>query len=96
MASTSQKGKDFEALRALHDPSYIVPRKIKAGLESLGAECWEYEEEFRKRCGINSPNTFAPFREQFKDFYIEVPGKTLKRIWAGSKAFATKIRSTLQ
>jgi hypothetical protein len=96
MANQASKGKDFEALRALHDPSYIVPKKIKAGLESLGPDSWEYEEEFRKRCGISSPNTFAPFRVQFADFYVEVPGKTLKRIWAGSKAFATKIRSTLQ
>jgi len=94
--ATVNKGKDFEAFRAAHDPAYIIPRKIKAGLETLGADCWEYEEEFRKRCGINSPNTFAPYRQQFDGFFVEVPGKTLKRIWAGSKALAAKIKSTVQ
>lgn len=88
--------KNFEAFRALHDPAYIVPRKIKAGIEALGADSWEYEEEFRKRCGINSVNVFAPYRSQFSEFFVEIPGKTSKRVWAGSKALASKIRSTLQ
>lgn len=96
MASAPQKGKDFEVFRQLHDPAYIVPKKIKEGLDALGEGSWEYEEEFRKRCGISSPNVFSPYRSDFKDFWVEVPGKTTKRIWAGSKALATKIRSTFQ
>ncbi len=94
MATTPLKGKSFEDFQALHDPAYIVPRKIKAGLDSLGPDAWEYEADFRKRCGINSPNVFAPYRGEFKEFYIELPGKTSVRIWAGSKALATKIRNT--
>lgn len=94
MASAPQKGKDFEAFRQLHDPAYIVPRKIKAGIEALGADTWEYEEDFRKRCGISSPNVFSPYRAEFKDFWVEIPGKTSKRVWTGSKALAAKIRST--
>lgn len=92
--ATVPKGKTFEEFQAAYDPAYIVPRKIKAGLASLGADAWEYEADFRKRCGINSPNTFAPYRGEFKEFYVELPGKNSVRIWCGSKALANKIRST--
>lgn len=94
MATATTKGKTFEDFQALHDPAYIVPRKIKAGLESLGPDAWEYEADFRKRCGINSPNVFAPYRAEFKEFCVEIPGKTTSRLWAGSKALANKIRGT--
>jgi hypothetical protein len=90
-------GKDLEMFRAAHDKSYIVPRRIKEGLAALG-ESWEYEGEFIRRCGI-SQTSFAAHREEFKDFFVETAGNNGnrgKRVWAGSKAFAAKLRETLE
>ena len=86
-------GKDFESFRAAHDKSFIVPKRIKDGLAALG-DSWEYEAEFIKRCGV-SQTDFAFYREHFADFYVETSGSTNKRgkrVWAGTKAFATKLR----
>jgi hypothetical protein len=90
-----QKGRDLEAFRAAHDRAYIVPQRIKAGLDSLG-ESWEYEAEFVRRCGIASQE-MPRYRDQFKDFFVEPPrgsNSNPKRVWAGSKAFAAKLRAT--
>ncbi len=88
------KGKDLEAFRASHDRSFIVPKKIQAGLDALG-ESWEYEAEFIRRCGL-STGDFAAYREKFQDFSVEtasVNGNRGKRVWAGTKAFANKLRA---
>jgi len=84
------KGKDLDAFRAAHDKSFIVPKRIKEGLVALG-ESWEYEHEFIKRCGL-SQTDFAKYRDQFSDFWLLVPGQNPKRVWAGTKAFAAKLR----
>jgi hypothetical protein len=87
-------GKSLDDFRAAHDSSYIVPTKIKAALADLG-EGWEYEAEFSKRAGLCNTD-FAKYREQFSDFYVNVGGaRTQKRVWAGTKAFATKLREKL-
>jgi hypothetical protein len=95
--STAAKagGKDLEMFRAAHDKSYIVPRRIKEGLTALG-ESWEYEAEFIKRCGLSQID-FAAYRDQFSDFYVETGGTggRGKRVWAGTKAFATKLRESM-
>ena len=93
---TSQpaKGKDFEAFRASHDRSFIVPKKIQAGIEALG-ESWEYEAEFIRRCGLSTTD-FSVYRDKFQDFVVEtasVHGNRGKRVWCGSKAFANKLRA---
>jgi len=90
------KGKSMDAFRASHDKSYFVPRKIAAGLEALG-ESWEYEGEFIRRCQL-SVTDFAAYRDQFIDFSIETPGTMGlrgKRVWAGTKAFAAKLREKM-
>jgi hypothetical protein len=96
MKPKSTTGKDLAAFRAAHDKSFIVPQKIKAGLAALG-DSWEYEAEFIKRCG-SSQTDFAAYRDEFSDFFIEArgTGKTPKRVWTGTKAFAAKIRETVQ
>ena len=89
-------GKDLEAFRAMHDKSFIVPKRIQEGLAALG-DSWEYEAEFIKRCAV-SQTDFAAYRDQFKDFFLETGGTggaRGKRVWAGSKAFAKKLRETL-
>jgi hypothetical protein len=89
-------GKDLEAFRAMHDKSFIVPKRIQEGLAALG-DSWEYEAEFIKRCGV-SQTDFAAYRDQFADFFLETGGTggaRGKRVWAGTKAFAKRLRETL-
>ena len=89
-------GKDLEAFRAMHDKSFIVPKRIQEGLAALG-DSWEYEAEFIKR-GCVSQTDFAAYRDQFSDFFLETVGTggaRGKRVWAGTKAFAKKLRETL-
>lgn len=83
-------GKDMQAFRELHDKSYIIPKKIKEGLAVLG-DSWEYEGDFMRRIGV-SQTDFAAHRDDFMEFYVTTGGKNSKRIWAGTKAFAAKIR----
>jgi hypothetical protein len=88
-------GKDLAAFRAAHDKSFIIPQKIRLGLGALG-DGWEYEADFIKRCGVCNAD-FGAFRDEFAEFFVETraTGKTPKRVWAGTKAFATKLRETV-
>jgi hypothetical protein len=92
----TSKGKNIDAFRASHDKSYFVPKKIASALTELG-DSWEYEGEFIRRCQL-STGDFVVYRDQFKDFYVETAstgGNRGKRVWAGTKAFAAKLRSTM-
>lgn len=85
--------KTLDDFRAVHDKAFVVPNKIKAGLEQLGKDGWEYESDFVKLCGVSVVD-FGRFREGFSDFYVSVGGeRSGKRVWAGSKALAEKMRS---
>lgn len=89
----SAKGKDLEAFRALHDKSYLVPKKITEGLAALG-DSWEPEAEFIRRCGL-SQTDMGTYRSQFQEFFVEVGGRNPKRLWAGTKKFAAAMRAKL-
>lgn len=91
---TTAKTRDFNEFRAAYDKSFIVPNKIRSGLASLG-ESWEPEAEFIRRCGLCTTD-FARYRDEFMDHVVEVPGKQAKRVWAGTKAYANKLRDTIQ
>lgn len=94
MPKPAPKGKDLAAFRASHDPSFIVPNAIRKALAELG-DSWETETEFMRRAQLN-PTKFALFREQFADFYVNVgTDRQPKRLWAGTKGFAEKMRGTL-
>lgn len=88
------KGKSLEDFRAVHDKSFMVPKAIRTGLEALG-DSWEYESDLIKRCKL-SQTDFAAYRDQFKDFFVEVPGRNAKRAWAGTKKFAAQLKDRLQ
>jgi hypothetical protein len=92
-ATKAKQGRDLDAFRAQHDKAYIIPKKIREGLTSLG-DSWEYESEFQRRIMVSNTD-FGRYREQFVDFFIEVGGKNPKRVWAGTKAYATKLREVL-
>lgn len=87
--------KTLADFKAAHDKSFIVPQKIKAGIDALGKDGWEYEAEFIKSSGVNQ-NDISKFREQFTDFVVLIrqDGRE-KRVWAGSKTLADKLREML-
>lgn len=93
--ATKPKPKTLSDFRAAHDKNFVIPEKIKAGLAKIGKDNWEYEVDFMKLCGVGTVD-FAKFREQFEEFFVIVPGtngmKSAKRVWAGSKAAAAKLR----
>lgn len=90
------KPKGADDFQKLYDKSYTIPKKIKEGLEKLGPDGWEYQTEFAKMCGIGNLADFNAFATQFeKDHCVVVGGSKGKRVWAGSKALATKMRSML-
>lgn len=92
------KGKDFAAFRAVHDKSYAVPKRIREALAELG-ESWEYEADLVRRCGVSHVD-FAKFKDAFLEHCVEtqrVNGQShAKRVWAGTKAFAAKLREVSQ
>lgn len=91
------KGKDLAAFKSAHDKRTIVPDKFRAALTELG-DSWEYEGDFIRRCKL-STGDFANYREQFRDFCVETPRRAgqshAKRVWAGTVAFAKKLREQI-
>lgn len=87
-----QKGRNLESFRKTFDKSVIVPDRIRAGLAALG-DSWEYEVDFIKRCGLSTTD-FSRFRDQFEDFMVEIRSgsQRQRRVWAGTKKFAAKLR----
>lgn len=88
------KGKSLEEFRSAHDKNYIVPRKIKEALAKLG-DGWEYESEFMKLAGLSTTD-LVTFREQFEEYIVlvKVNGTShRKNVWAGTPAFASKLRN---
>lgn len=84
-------GKTLDEFCEKFDKSLVTINKIKEGLAQLG-DAWEYEIEFLKRCSL-SVTDLAREREEFSDYYVIVPAKPPKRIWAGTKEFAEKLRA---
>lgn len=87
---STAKGRSLSEFREEWDKDFIIPKKIKAGLEALG-DGWEYEPAFAKLAGIGLID-LSTYREQFADFLVIVGGRSGKRVWAGTKALAAKMR----
>lgn len=93
VVSGVSKGKSIEEFRSAHDKNYIVPKKIKEALAKLG-DGWEYEVEFVKMAGVSTTD-IVNFREQFEAHIVtvRVNGASHRRnVWAGTPAFAAKLR----
>lgn len=87
------KGKTLEEFRSMHDKNYIVPKKIKDALAQLG-DSWEYEIDFIKIAGLSTTD-LVTFREQFEAHIVSVKVNGTshrKNVWAGTPAFAAKLR----
>ena len=89
MQTETRHGRTLADFRAEHDKDFIVPRRIRDGLKSLGA-AWEYELAFAKLCGVGMAD-MATYREQFADHVVQIR-RDGKRAWAGTKAMATEMR----
>lgn len=94
--SASSK-KTLSALRAIHDKHIVVPSRIQTAIAVLAAsgDEWIYEEEFRLL--VNPPlnhNDIGKYRDQFKEFWAEMPmthrKNTAKRVWFANKKIATE------
>lgn len=86
-------GKSLADFRASHDKAFIVPNKINGALKKLGPKSWEYEIDLMRLAGGISSGDISAYRDQFADHIVVVGGKNPKRIWCGSAAFATELRS---
>lgn len=83
--------KDLAAFRAAHDKNFIIPSRLRAALDKLGRDGWEYELPFQKAAGVSTTDG-ARFREQFDKFIVTVDGK---RIYCGSEALAKKMKGMI-
>ena len=83
-------GRSLDEFRANHDKSFIVPAKIKAALEKLG-NGWQSELEFAKLAGL-SMTDLGSYRAQFDEFVVPISRDGSRRVWAGTKAFAKRMR----
>lgn len=93
---TTQKagvGKSLSDFRSLHDKDYIVPAKIKRALSELG-EGWCYEADFLRLASV-SVSDLALYRDSFGAHWLVVD-RSGKRVWAGSKAMAEKMREMIR
>lgn len=87
-------GKPLDDFRAAFSKDFIVPKKIRDGIAQLGADGWLPEVEFMRLCQLSTTD-LANYREQFEDFFVLTNGRNPKRMWAGSKATADKMREML-
>lgn len=82
MAKTAPGKRNLSTFRASHDPSIIIPNKIRAALEQLkkeqGDEGYAYEftdpsggVTFTKLSGVG-PQQLAQYRDQFAEHIVEV------------------------
>lgn len=92
-----KKGKSLLEFRQAHDKDYIVPQRLKAAINQLGADGWEYEAEMIKLAQISTTDLGA-YRDQFAAFQAVATttkssggGVRKKIIWCGSTAFAKKL-----
>ncbi len=92
-AKVAREGKSLADFRAEHDKSFIVPKKIRDALEKLG-DGWQYEVEFLRTAGLSTTD-LAAYREEFLDYTVNVGGRTPRRVWAGTKALAEKMRAMI-
>jgi hypothetical protein len=89
--------KTLSDLRARHDRNVVVPNKIKAAIAAMTDE-WMYESDFISANRF-SPPELAKFRDQFSDFWADLPttnGKsTARRAWFASKKLADAWKETV-
>ncbi|MGH7176125.1 MAG: hypothetical protein ACREJC_01985 [Tepidisphaeraceae bacterium] len=84
-------GRSFEEFQALYDKDFIVPTRIREGLERLGPSGWEYEFQFTKIAGVNVQD-LKTYRDQFAAHVVVLNKRDGRTAWAGSPETAKKMR----
>lgn len=93
------------AFKSLHDPSVIIPSKIKSALAKLAKEevAFAYEatdnrggEPMTRRAGVSTTH-LSQYRKQFAEHIVQVLDQTGKRrgarlVWFGDAAVAFAAR----
>lgn len=87
-------GRSLDDFRSQHDKDFIVPRRIREALKTLGPSNWEYEAQFARLAGVGLAD-LATYREQFAEYVVSVSRES-KRAWAGSPALAVKMRAMVR
>ena len=87
----SIKVRSLAEFKQTYDKDTIVPGKIRAGLKTLGATGWEYEQAFAKIAGL-SMTDLGNYRDGFAELVVTIRER---RAWAGSKAMADKMWAML-
>jgi hypothetical protein len=101
MTKPTKKGKTLGDLAALHDKKVLIPNRIRAALKILAdsGDDWIYEADFLQltKPGLSPPDV-AKYRDQFADFWAEMPatnGKsTMRRVWFASVKLANNWKET--
>lgn len=91
------KAKTLDDLRAVHDDSVVIPKRIRDRLAAMlktGPEEHDYEQEFLRAAKVPN-NKIGAYRSQFKSHIVLLPGSTGKRIWFGDPKVAKKFRDTI-
>jgi hypothetical protein len=95
VATPAVQGRSIAAFRAEFDKATVIPAKIRAALKQLGSG-WLFETEFAQAAGVNL-NDLGHFRDQFAEHVLVArsPGRSERRIWAGTAAAAAQMRAML-
>ncbi len=99
---TKPKGKTIADLRAAHDKKVMIPNRIRAAIAAVttSGDEWAYESDFMNlvKPAISSQD-IAKFREQFLDFWAEMPatnGKSsIRRVWFATKKAADEWKESV-
>jgi hypothetical protein len=97
--STKPKPRTVADFKAAHDRDTIIPNKIRAGLAKLlemGPEHYEYAEQFRALCGLQSAE-LAQYKGLFKRHWFVAQsmssgGAREKQVWFGDAKVADRLR----
>lgn len=94
-AAPKAAGRSLDEFRKSYDKGFIVPARVRQALADLGGG-WLSEIEFAKLAGVSTMDLNA-FREAFEEHVVVLGGQHKgKRLWAGTKAAAAKMREMLR
>lgn len=89
--TTSGRGLDEFSKR--YDANARADAGIRDALKSLG-DAWEYENEFCRRAKICT-RELTDRRDKLAGFFVTTRGRNPRRIWCGTKKFATQLRARI-
>ena len=94
-ASPKKAGNPIAEAYEKYDKSTFIPKKIREGIEAIGAGAYLREQEFMRLCGVGNGNDLARYREQFSDFWVEIGGRNPHRLWFGLAKDAEDFRERI-